>query len=123
MHTDLLTQSIIGHAIEVHKILGPGLLESTYESCLMYELNKHDITASRQVILPLTYKGLKIDTGYRIDILLPEKLIIELKAIDKILPVHVAQTLTYMKLSHINTGLIINFNVKKLIHGLKRLRL
>jgi GxxExxY protein len=118
---DFLTQKVIGLSIEVHKELGPGLLESSYEACLIYELLKSGIKAKQQVLLPINYKGTKIDNGYKIDILIPEKLIIELKSANRILPIHIAQTLTYMKLSNIKTGLIINFNVTKLTNGLKRL--
>jgi GxxExxY protein len=123
MDIDRLTQSIIGLAIEVHRTLGPGLLESSYEACLVYELLGHGIAAQQQSILPINYKGNKIENGYRVDILIPTKLIIELKAVDKILPIHIAQTLTYMKLSHIQTGLIINFNASRLTNGIKRLKL
>jgi GxxExxY protein len=123
MTTDNLTQKIIGLAIEVHKTLGPGLLESSYESCLMYELINHNIEVQQQVALPIQYKGVRINGGYRVDILIPNKLIIELKVIDKILPIHIAQTLTYMKLSNIHTGLLLNFNVRKLTDGIKRLKL
>jgi len=121
MNMDFLTQKVIGLSIEVHKELGPGLLESSYEACLIYELLKSGIKAKQQVLLPINYKGTKIDNGYKIDILIPEKLIIELKSANRILPIHIAQTLTYMKLSNIKTGLIINFNVTKLTNGLKRL--
>jgi GxxExxY protein len=123
METDFLTQKVIGCAIEVHKELGPGLLESSYECCLMYELAKAGIVAKKQVVLPINYKGMLIESGYRIDILLPEKLIIELKAVDKLLPIHTAQMITYLKLSDIKTGLLINFNVQKLTNGLKRISL
>ncbi len=121
METDLLTQKVIGCAIEVHKELGPGLLESSYECCLMYELAKAGILAKNQVVLPINYKGVLIESGYRIDILLPEKLIIELKAVDKLSPINTAQMITYLKLSEIKTGLLINFNVQKLSDGLKRI--
>jgi GxxExxY protein len=121
MDTDIVTQNVIGCAIEVHKTLGPGLLESSYESCLTYELLNIGILAERQKLLPITYKGNEIDAGYRLDILIPNKLIIELKAVDKILPIHTAQLITYLKLSGIKTGLLINFNVQKLTTGLKRI--
>ncbi len=117
---DFLTQKVIGCAIEVHKTLGPGLLESSYESCLMYELQQAGIIAQRQVLLPINYKGVSIDAGYRLDILLPEKLIIELKSVDKLAPIHTAQLITYLKLSRIKTGLLINFNEIKLVNGIKR---
>ena len=121
MEADLLTQKVIGCAIEVHKQLGPGLLESSYESCLMYELAQVGLLAKCQVALPIIYKDVSIDAGYRLDILLPNKLIIELKAIDKLLPINTAQLITYLKLSGIKTGLLINFNVKKLVDGVKRI--
>ena len=123
MEADLLTQKVIGCAIEVHKQLGPGLLESSYESCLMYELTQAGLLAKSQVLLPITYKHVEIDAGYRLDILLPNKLIIELKAVDKLLPIHSAQLLTYMKLAEITSGLLINFNVNKLVDGVKRFNL
>ena len=118
-----LTGKVIGCAIEVHKQLGPGLLESTYEKCLMYELYLNGITAHSQVILPICYKNIDIEAGYRLDILLPNKLVIELKSVDKIIPVYSAQLLTYMKLTDIDKGLLINFNVKKLSDGLRRFNL
>jgi len=123
MDTDHLTQKVIGCAIEVHKQLGPGLLESSYESCLLYELEQSGLIVETQVSLPIHYKGLEIEAGYRLDLLIPGKLIIELKSVDKLLPVHSAQTLTYMKLSKIDAGLLINFNTTKLIDGVKRLNL
>ncbi|TMO99288.1 GxxExxY protein [Pseudoalteromonas sp. S3260] len=122
MTIDIITQKVIGCAIEVHKQLGPGLLESSYESCLMYELIQAGLLAECQVALPIIYKNVSIDAGYRLDILLPNKLIIELKAIDKLLPIHSAQLITYLKLSDIKTGLLINFNVTKLVDGIKRIR-
>ncbi|MBG9997451.1 MULTISPECIES: GxxExxY protein [Pseudoalteromonas] len=120
MDTDTLTKTVIGCAIEVHRNLGPGLLESSYEACLIYELSKIGLSAKNQVELPIYYKDQYINTGYRLDILLPNKLIIELKAVDKLLPIHSAQLITYMKLSEISTGLLINFNVLKLVDGIKR---
>ena len=118
-----LTGKVIGCAIEVHKQLGPGLLESTYEKCLMYELYLNGITAQSQVVLPIRYKNIDIESGYRLDILLPNKLVIELKSVDKIIPVYSAQLLTYMKLTDIDKGLLINFNVKRLIDGVRRFNL
>ena len=120
MDTDTLTKTVIGCAIEVHRNLGPGLLESSYETCLIYELSKIGLSAKNQVELPIYYKDQYINTGYRLDILLPNKLIIELKAVDKLLPIHSAQLITYMKLAEISTGLLINFNVLKLVDGIKR---
>ena len=121
MEQDFLTQQIIGCAIEVHKQLGPGLLETSYEACLMHELTTNKIFAKNQVCLPISYKGELIQAGYRLDILIPNRLIIELKAVDKLAPIHTAQIITYLKLSNIKTGLLINFNVKKLTDGLKRI--
>ncbi|WP_394193716.1 GxxExxY protein [Pseudoalteromonas atlantica] len=123
MDTDLLTQKVIGCAIEVHKQLGPGLLESTYESCLLYELGQIGLKVKTQVPLPICHKSLEIEAGYRLDLLISDKLIIELKSVDKLLPIHSAQILTYMKLTQINAGLLINFNTTKLINGIKRLNL
>lgn len=114
---------VIGCAIEVHRHLGPGLLESSYERCLMYELAQKGVYAQNQVLLPINYKGVEIDAGYRLDILIPDTLILELKAGDKLSPIYTAQVLTYLKLTGIKTGLLINFNEKKLIDGLKRISL
>ncbi|MBB1399435.1 GxxExxY protein [Pseudoalteromonas sp. SG44-8] len=121
MTTDIITQKVIGCAIEVHRQLGPGLLESSYENCLIYELQQIGIKAVSQIELPISYKGMGIDAGYRLDILIPDLLIIELKAIDKLAPIHSAQLITYSKLSGIKTGLLINFNVTKLVDGIKRI--
>jgi GxxExxY protein len=120
MNDDQLTHEVIACAIEVHKSLGPGLLESTYERCLLFELNQRGIKSLGQVLLPVVYKDINIDAGYRIDILIPDKLIIELKSVDHINPIHHAQTLTYMKLANINKALLINFNVTRLVDGVKR---
>jgi len=122
MQTDLLTHKVIGCAIEVHKHLGPGLLESSYESCLMYELNQSGLLAIAQAELPIKYKNVSIDSGYRLDILLPDKLIVELKSVDKLRPIHSAQLMTYLKLTGIRTGLLVNFNEVKLADGIKRSR-
>jgi GxxExxY protein len=121
MDINQLTGEVIGAAIEVHKTLGPGLLESAYEECLCFELNKKQIQFERQKPLPVEYKEVKLDCGYRLDLLIPNKLIVELKACDTLLPVHQAQLLTYLKLTGIKTGLLINFNVPILKEGIKRL--
>ena len=121
MEKDFLTQKVIGCAIEVHKELDPGLLESSYESCLLYELNQAGILAQSQVLLPINYKGMTIDAGYRLDVLIPGVLILELKAVDKLQAIHTAQLITYLKLTGIKTGLLINFNVNKLVDGVKRI--
>jgi GxxExxY protein len=116
-----ITGKIIGCAIEVHKYLGPGLLESTYEECLAYELSKSYIPFEKQKPLPVIYKETRLDCGFRIDIFVDQQVIVEIKAIDALLPIHEAQLLTYLKLSGCKVGLIINFNVKLLKQGLKRI--
>lgn len=115
------TEAIIGAAIEVHKHLGPGLLESAYEECLCHELSLRNISFKRQVPLPVIYKGTKLDCGYRIDLLVNNEVIVELKSTDNISPIHEAQTLTYMRLGNWKVGLILNFNVPILVKGVKRL--
>ena len=107
-------------AIEVHKFLGPGLLESSYEQCLAYELTQRKIRFKLQQSIPVQYKTVNLDCGYRIDLLVEDKLIIELKSVEILLPIHEAQLLTYMKLAKIKIGLLINFNVRRLKDGLKR---
>jgi GxxExxY protein len=116
-----LTAEIIGAAIEVHKELGPGLLESTYERCLVYELTLRGIKAERQKVQPIYYKGLELDEGYRIDILVDGTIILELKSVDAINDIHRAQILTYLKLSNCTLGYLINFNVLLLKDGLHRI--
>ena len=118
---DPVSAMVIGAAIEVHRVLGPGLLESAYEECLCHELNLRGIAFERQVALPVNYKSVKLDCGYRLDIVLPGKLIVELKAVEQLAPVHDAQLLTYLKLSGIHTGLLLNFNVPLLRDGIRRL--
>ncbi len=120
---DPLTDSVIGAAIDVHRALGAGLLESAYEECLCHELECRKLSFSRQVALPIRYKAISLDCAYRMDILVENQLVLELKAVDKILPVHEAQLLTYLRLSGINTGLLLNFNVPVLKDGLKRMKL
>jgi GxxExxY protein len=115
-----LTEIIIGCAIEVHKILGPGLLESAYEECLFYELKKNGLNVERQKPIPVVYKEIKLDCGYRIDLLVENNIVVELKVADTFNPVHEAQILTYMKFSGKSIGLLINFNVTLLKNGLKR---
>jgi GxxExxY protein len=116
-----ISYKIIGAAYEVHKHLGPGLLESTYEVCLASELNNAGLKVEIQKPLPVVYKNIKLDAGYRIDLLVEKKIIIELKAVDEIAPIHEAQLLTYMKLADKRLGLLINFNVKDLKKGIKRM--
>ena len=115
-----LTEKVIGCAIEVHRALGPGLLESAYEQCLARELELCNIPFEVQVSLPLEYKGMSLDCGYRIDMLVDKKVIVELKSVEEIMGIHEAQLLTYMKLAKIEVGLLINFNVAILKEGLKR---
>ena len=112
MKFDELSNRVIGCALEVHRNLGPGLLESTYEQCLAYELKITGMQFKLQYPLPVEYKGIKLDYGYRIDLLVENNIIVELKSVDKILPIHQAQLLTYMKLSGISVGLLLNFNVE-----------
>ena len=120
MEFDELSNKVIGCALEVHKQLGPGLLESAYERCLSYELICAGIRHIPQMELPLEYKGTKLDCGYRVDLFIEDDLIVELKAVDKLLPIHEAQILTYMKLAGVKTGLLMNFNVNQFKDGLKR---
>lgn len=112
---------VIGAAIEVHRHLGPGLLESTYEACLARELELRGVPHARQVVLPVAYKGATLDAGYRLDFLVADELIVELKSVEKLLEVHKAQVLTYLKLSGLAVGLLINFNVPWLRDGILRL--
>ena len=115
-----ITEAIIGSAIEVHKALGPGLLESAYEECLCYELNLRGISYKRQVDLPVTYKAVKLDCGYRLDLVVEDAVILELKSVEKLLPIHEAQLLTYLRLSGKRVGLLMNFNVATLKDGIVR---
>jgi GxxExxY protein len=117
---DPLTAEIIGGAIEVHRALGPGLLESAYEECLNLELIDRGLSVRRQASLPVSYKGLHLDVGYRLDLVVNEAVVIELKTVEKILPVHEAQLLTYLKLSKFRVGLLINFNTPVLKQGIVR---
>jgi GxxExxY protein len=112
-----LTEKIIGAAIEVHRALGPGLLESAYEECLCHEFNLRELAFKRQVPLPVEYKGVKLDCGYRVDVLVQDEVVLELKCVEHLLPVHDAQLLTYLKLTRKRVGLIINFNVATLVRG------
>ena len=115
-----LTGVVIGAAIEVHKALGPGLLESSYEECLCHELGLRGVAFARQVELPISYKGAALSCGYRLDLVVADALVVELKALERILPVHEAQLLTYLRLSQKRVGLLINFNVPSLKQGILR---
>jgi len=116
-----LTSKIIGSAIEVHRNLGPGLLESTYEECMAFELQDHNLIVKRQYEIPVLYKGNQLEQNYRIDLLVNNQVIIELKSVNKIEPIHNAQLLTYLKLSKKKYGLLLNFNVPAMRQGIKRI--
>ncbi|MCB8928020.1 MAG: GxxExxY protein [Ardenticatenaceae bacterium] len=120
MRENALATQIIGAAIEVHKQLGPGLLESAYEECLAHEFTLRSIQFERQKPLPVVYKGIKLDCGYRLDFLVSESVIVELKAVEQLMPIHHAQTITYLKLTNCKLGLILNFNVRLMRTGIKR---
>jgi GxxExxY protein len=118
-----ITEKIIGAAIEVHRRLGPGLLESAYQECLCYELKLINLSFNRETPMPIIYKEIKLDHGYRLDILVENKIVVELKSVDSLLDVHTAQILTYMRLGEYSTGLLINFNVSLLKNGVKRYKI
>jgi GxxExxY protein len=115
-----ITKEIIAAAMEVHSVLGPGMLESAYEECLMFELQLRGLKAERQVPIPIVYKEVKLDCGYRLDILVNKSIVVELKVVDAINEVHEAQILTYLKFSGCKVGLLINFNVRSLKNGIRR---
>ena len=121
MTENQISSKIIGVAIEVHKQLGPGLLESTYETCLAFELKQQGLKLERQIALPVVYKDVKLDAGYRIDLLVENRVIIEVKSVDALADIHTAQLLTYLKLKEVKLGLLVNFNTVKVIDGLKRI--
>jgi GxxExxY protein len=120
MEINEITKIIIGCAIEVHKVLGPGMLESAYEECLIFELKQKDLRVEKQYPVPVVYKDVKLDYGYRIDVLVENTIILELKVVESINPVHEAQLLTYMKFAEKPIGLLINFNVLVLKDGIRR---
>ncbi|PYI46063.1 MAG: GxxExxY protein [Verrucomicrobia bacterium] len=120
MEFDELSRSVIGCAIEVHRNLGPGLLESTYRQCLACELSHAGILFQMEVPLPVRYKDILLDCGYRIDLLVRGELIVEIKSVEALLPIHQAQILTYMRLANVPIGLLVNFNVTRLQTGIKR---
>ncbi|AMQ56413.1 GxxExxY protein [Algoriphagus sanaruensis] len=115
-----ISSQVIGAAIEVHKHLGPGLLESSYEACLLYELKDRGLDVKSEVLLPIHYKGFQLDAGYRLDILVENRLILEIKSVEKLEGIHIAQLLTYLRLSKLKLCLLINFNSEKVIDGVKR---
>jgi GxxExxY protein len=120
---DRIARQIVDAAYQVHVTLGPGLLESVYEQCLAYELESRHLIIARQVALPVQYREIRLDAGFRIDLIINDLVIVEIKAIEKILPIHEAQLLTYLKLSMMRLGLLINFNVPKIKDGIRRLAL
>ena len=115
-----LGDTILGCAMKVHSVLGPGLLESTYEACMVHEFSKAGLTIARQVALPVRYDGIELDAGYRIDLLVEDIVILELKVVEKLLPIHTAQLLSYLKLSERKLGYLLNFNVAHMRDGIKR---
>ena len=121
MYLNQITEKIIGAAIEIHKTLGPGLLESAYEECLCYELSRAGLHFQRQVDLPVLYKEVRLDCGYRLDLIVEDVVIVELKTVECLLPIHEAQLLTYLKMKYLRVGLLINFNVPVLKDGIKRM--
>ncbi|MGA7874667.1 MAG: GxxExxY protein [Desulfoferrobacter sp.] len=121
MDLNKITESIIGAGIAVHRELGPGLLESTYEACLAYELAERGLKVEKQKALPVKYRGVELDCGYRIDLLVEDRVVVELKVTDKLEPIHEAQLLSYLKLSGRSVGLLMNFNVTELRRGIRRL--
>ena len=116
-----ITEAIIGAAMAVHKALGPGLLESAYEACLAFELAERRLAVEQQKAMPVEYRGIKLDCGYRLDLLVEGQVIVELKTVDRLQPIHEAQLLSYLKLSGCQVGLLINFNVRVLKNGIRRL--
>lgn len=118
---NLLTEKIIGCAIEVHRGIGPGLLESAYEECLCFELSQAGLAFERQVPLPVSYKEVKLDCGYRLDLIVETEIILEIKAVEKIIPIHEAQLLSYLRMLDKRVGLILNFHSAVLKHGIKRI--
>ena len=118
---NILTEKILKYSFRVHSELGPGLLESSYKECLWYELNKNGISAEKEKALPLIYQEVKLDIGYRIDLLVEGKVIVEIKAVETLADIHTAQVLTYLKLSGCKIGLLLNFNTTQLKNGIKRL--
>jgi GxxExxY protein len=120
---DQLSERIIGFAIDVHRSLGPGLLEAIYEECLCLEIKRAQLNFGRQVALPVSYKGVRLNCGYRLDLVVEGQIVVEVKAVEKLMPVHEAQLLTYMRLGTIPVGLLLNFNSATLKDGIRRLQL
>jgi GxxExxY protein len=121
LHEEALTEQIIGALIEVHRVLGPGLLESAYQSCTAREFSLRQMVFEQEKTLPLEYKGIHVDCGYRLDFIVAAKVVVELKTVEALQPVHEAQLLTYLRLTGCKVGLLVNFNVPVLKHGIKRM--
>ena len=117
---DQISNKVIGAAIEVHRILGPGLLESAYEQSLVWELGIRDLQLRRQVVIPVVYKDLRIEEGYRVDIIVNDAVLLELKCVDALEPIHTAQVLTYLKMTGLKLGMLLNFKVAVMRHGIRR---
>ena len=115
-----ITETVIGAAIDVHRVLGPGLLESAYEACLLYDLAQAGLTVCQQKPLPVIYRGVTLDCGYRLDLMVEDEVIVEIKSVEKLLPIHKAQLMSYLKLTDCNVGLLINFNIEVLKNGIQR---
>ncbi|TXB63818.1 GxxExxY protein [Phaeodactylibacter luteus] len=120
MEFNQLSEKVLGCAFKVHTALGPGLLESAYQACLAYELRQCGLFVEQEKAVPLVYEEVKLDCGYRIDLLVERKFVLELKAVDQLAPIHLAQVLTYLKLMNLRHGMLLNFNVKSLKNGIKR---
>jgi GxxExxY protein len=121
IENDPLTERIIGFAIEIHRQLGPGLLESVYDECLCYELKQAEIAFERQLSVPIIYKSARLDCAYRLDLLIEGHLIVEVKSVERLMPIHEAQLITYLRLTGARVGLLLNFNTDVLRHGIRRL--
>ena len=121
MNENEVGDALLGAAMKVHSALGPGLLESAYETCLVHEVGQRGLNVRRQVVLPLIYDGIKLDAGYRLDLLINDQVIVELKSVEKFLPIHTAQLLSYLKLSGLKLGYLLNFNVVHMRDGIKRI--
>ena len=121
MNDEELGRAIIGAAIKIHSVVGPGLLESAYETCIVYELERQGISVRRQVLVPIRYEGMAIDNGYRIDLLVGDRVVVELKAVEAILPVHRAQLLSYLRLGSFKLGYLLNFHVPHMRNGILRM--
>ncbi len=121
MDENLIGETVLGHALKVHKTLGPGLLESTYEACLAHEFQNGGLSYKRQFVVPVIYDGIKIDAGYRLDLLVEDRVVVEVKAVERVADIHRAQLLSYLKLGGYRLGYILNFNVSRMKDGICRM--